>query len=867
MELVERQAALEELRMLLSASAQRGRIALVMGEAGIGKTSLLQILAEAHDPVWWGACDALQTPHSLAPLLDIARAHDVRFSRWLGGTREGLFEAVLDELRLAVKPVLVVIEDVHWADEATLDLLKFLGRRIDHARGLLVVSFRDDELGPAHPLRAVIGDLPPRAMTRIQLARLTPEGVETVARRALRSPAGLYAVTQGNPFFLSELLRRPEHSLPRNVQDLVLARFARLEPAAQAVVRLVSIVPRRLERWLLEQVLRPAAPSVEACLNSGLLLADATTLSFRHELARVAVESALPQPVAQSLHSQLLHALEKSGRAIALVRLAHHAALAGDAEARARYAPAAASGADKHGANREAARHLHTPLQLAGAVSEDERRGWLESYALDSAQGDWYEQAIGARRELEDLYRRRADRVGEAASLSRLALLYAHMLRNREAGDASRRAIELLEALPPGAALATAYGVEASLRMLDRDIDKAIEWGKKAVALAQHCGERKRLCYSKSTLGMALLFRDYEAGCRELADALAQARAEGFVVARSNALLSLGTGAGELMQIESATRWLGQAMAEAHEHQLEGLQHYCGAWLALCELHAGQWDAAAARASEIVARAECWPVTRFTALLALGRLRVRRGEPGAEDALEAALSLAGEGEALPRIGSIRAARAEAAYARGDRDGAVAEAQSALPLAIDRQHPWFIGELAYWSWRAGALDTAPAQCAEPYALQIAGDWRAAAAAWQRLGCTYERARALEEGDADAQREALALFEALGARAKAQALRRQLHGDGVRGLPRGTRPSTRRNAFGLTQRELQVLLLLCDGRRNAEIAKRLCRSVRTIDNHLATVFDKLGVNTRFAAVQAAQRAGLTQPIQAGAARKFE
>jgi DNA-binding CsgD family transcriptional regulator len=805
--------------------------------------------------VWWGACDSLQTPHSLAPLLDIARAQDVRFSQRLGGPRGALFEAVLDELRLAAKPVLVVIDDVHWADEATLDLVKFLGRRIERTRALLVISFRDDEVGPAHPLRAVTGELPARALTRIQLARLTPEGVETVARRALRSPAGLYAATQGNPFFLSELLRHPEHSLPGNVQDLVLARFARLDPAAQAVVRLVSIVPRRLERWLLEDVLGPDLPSIEACLDSGLLLADATTLSFRHELARVAVESALPQPVAQSLHLQLLHALEKSGRAIPLVRLAHHAALAVDGEAVARYAPAAASEARKHGANREAARHLRTALQLAAAVSEDERRGWLESYALDSAHVDWYEQAISARRELEELYRRRADRVGEAASLSRLALLYAHMLRNREAGAASRRAIELLEPLPSGAAHATAYGVEASLRMLDRDIDQAIEWGRKAVALAQQCGERKRLCYSKSTLGMALLFRDYEAGCRELNDALAQAGAEGFVVARSNALLSLGIGAGELMQIESATRWLGQAIADAHEHELDGPEHYCGAWLALCELHAGRWDDAAARAGEIVARAESWPVTRFTALLALGRLRVRRGDPGADEALEAALSLAGEGDSLQRIGPVRAARAEAAYARGDRDGAVAEAQSALPLAIDRQHPWFIGELAYWSWRAGALETAPAQCAEPYALQIAGDWRAAAAAWQRLGCTYERARALEEGDADAQREALALFEALGARPKAQALRRQLNSEGVRGLPRGARPSTRGNAFGLTQRELQVLLLLCDGRRNAEIAERLCRSVRTVDNHMAAVFAKLGVDTRLAAIQAAQRAGLT------------
>jgi DNA-binding CsgD family transcriptional regulator/tetratricopeptide (TPR) repeat protein len=854
MELVERQAALQTLRTLLGACTQRGHVALVAGEAGIGKTSLVRALAEGHDPVWWGACDALETPHPLAPLLDIAREQQVRFARQLGGPRAALFESVLDELRLATKPVLVVMEDVHWGDEATLDLVKFLGRRIERARALLVLTFRDDEVGPAHPLRRVTGELPAHATTRIELAPLSPQAVETVARRALRAPAGLHAATQGNPFFLSELLRHPEQSLPRSVQDLVLARFARLDPPAQAIVRLAAVVPGRLERWLLEEILGPDLPAMEACLHCGLLLADSASFSFRHELARVAVESALPQPVAQSLHAQVLKTLEGSGRAIAPARLAHHAALAADSDAVARYAPLAAADARKQGAHREAARHLRTALRLAPAASEGERRGWLEAYALDSGNVDWHGEAIQARRALEDLYRRSADRLGEAGNLSRLALLYAYMLRNREAAATSRRAVELLEELPPGPALATAYGVEASLRLLDRDIDQAIAWSHKAVDVAQQHGDRQRLCYSRSTLGMALMFRDAQAGSRELEDALAQARAEGFTVAAANALLNLGSGFGELLQVPSAVRWLQEAIAFAREHELDGIEHYCSAWLALCELHQGSWEQAAARAGAIVARPESWPVVRFTALLALGQLRVRRGEPGADEALDAALSLAGAGDSLQRIAPVRAARAEAAYARGDCAGAVAEAQSALPLAVQRQHPWFAGELAYWCWRAGALDTPTTPCAEPYALQIAGDWRGAAAAWQALGCSYERARALEEGDEDAQREALAVFEALGARAKAQVLRRRLQGEGVRGLPRGVRNSTRGNAFGLTGRELQVLQLLCEGLRNAEIAQRLSRSVRTVDNHVASVFAKLGVETRLAAIQAAQRAGL-------------
>ena len=164
-----------------------------------------------------------------------------------------------------------------------------------------------------------------------------------------------------------------------------------------------------------------------------------------------------------------------------------------------------------------------------------------------------------------------------------------------------------------------------------------------------------------------------------------------------------------------------------------------------------------------------------------------------------------------------------------------------------------------SWRSGAgapasLDAAPVLCAEPYALQIGGRWREAAEAWHRLGCPYERARALADGDVEAQREALASFERLGAEPAAEALRRRLREAGIAGIARGARATTRGHAYGLTTRELEVLRLLCDGLRNAEIAARLSRSVRTVDHHLAAVFAKLGVDSRVAAIRLAQRDGL-------------
>jgi DNA-binding CsgD family transcriptional regulator len=250
--------------------------------------------------------------------------------------------------------------------------------------------------------------------------------------------------------------------------------------------------------------------------------------------------------------------------------------------------------------------------------------------------------------------------------------------------------------------------------------------------------------------------------------------------------------------------------------------------------------------------------------VALGRLRTRRGDPGAEEVLGQALELAERSGTLQRIAPARAALAEWAWVQGDPARADAEAAAALPLAQAHGHAWFIGELALWRFRAGTLAQVPAGCAEPYALELAGRWRDAAGVWQALGCPYEQARALAEGDTDAQRDALALFDTLGARPAADALRRRLRDAGVRGVARGARESTRSHPCGLTAAEMKVLALVCADLRNADIAERLHRSVRTVDHHVAAVLAKLGVESRQEAVRRAEREGwLTQSGQSGAA----
>ena len=360
-ELLERDGLLAALNAAAEAAARgEGGTVLVSGEAGIGKTSLLERFAAGigRGRVLWGACEALATPRPLGPLHDIAGEAGMALRGALArpGDRATLFGAVLDELARPPAPTVVVFEDVHWADDATLDLVKYLGRRIRSAGALLVLSHRDDPAS-LDKLRGVLGNLPAAHVARLAVPPLSRTAVEQLAARVARRDAvGVHVATGGNAFFVTEVLRHggATTGVPVTVRDAVLARAATLPPRANELLQLVAIVPRQVDLALLADVLAPTTETIEACLASGLLVADGASLRFRHELARTAIEEALPPPRAAALQRRVLAALEaRPDGETSLAARAHHAQKAGDAAAILRWSPRAAQRRFVRGARRQ----------------------------------------------------------------------------------------------------------------------------------------------------------------------------------------------------------------------------------------------------------------------------------------------------------------------------------------------------------------------------------------------------------------------------------------------------------------------------------------------------------------------------------
>jgi len=836
--------------------AGRGSTALITGEAGIGKTSLVRALAErvgGGARVLEAACDDLVASRTLGPLHDAAAGTDGPLAAALAddGPVDRVFAALLEELG-EERPTVLVVEDVHWADDATLDVLGYAARRVEPLGAVLVLTMRD-EIDPRHPLHRLLGALTSCPVHRIELAPLSRSAVQALATGTGRDVDAVHALTRGNPFFVTETLAAPRDEVPVSVKDAVLARLRGLDADCREALERLSVVPSHVPPDLATVLLGASVHALPAAEHAGVIEGRSDGLGFRHELARRAIESSLPVTRRRSLNQavvEALHAQDRPERA----RLMHHAVAAGDVDTVLAIGPGAAREAARAGSHRQALAHLEAVVPYVARLAPGAHAAVLDEYGWELYNAHRFREAVQAGSAAAELYGGLGEPVALGLCLVRVSRHWFMAGETDAAEECAERAVRILEATGDDAALAQATLYQGAILALVEDPEQAGAVLLRAGELARRSQRMDLLVLCLNYSGIARVEAGDPTGLEQVRESIALATAGGYHEEAARGYTNLAEllmRAGRLAELERCvidgldfTRERG---FWSHAYNLE--VHRC-----LLLLRRGDWDGAEQGLRELVDTVDDPGMLYAYSVPWLGRLLARRGDPAAGEMLAVAWEQAQRHRLILGLAYAGIARVEWAWLTGAPDVAQEVGAFLLPRT---EHPGaapFRGELLRYLARAGLPAEPFAGCPPAYAAGLQGDWRAAAGAWRAAGDPYEAALELaQSGEADVIGEALLALEGLGAQPAAAHVRERLRAMGAP-VPRGPRAVTRANPAGLTPRQLAVLALLREGMTNAEIADRLVLSVRTVDHHVAAVLDKLGVRSRREAAAAAQELGV-------------
>lgn len=833
---LEREDHVERLMQLLGrAQAAEGSIVALVGEAGVGKTSLVDAFVRnvgdrAH--VLRGACDDLSIPEPLGPLYDLIRAAKLDLPiAATGGSRLQLFSELLDRLSGSNWPTVLVIEDVHWADDATLDLIRFLGRRIAGTTVLMLLTARNEASEGQRRLRQALGEIPTGTVRRVEVPLLSEAAVSFLAAQAGLDPAALFRATEGNAFFTNELIEAGNaEALPGSVRDAVLRRAERLSPGAREVLDTASVFPRRAERTILmAQLGADGEFHVREAVAAGLLTERGDHLHFRHEIARRAVEAALPQHARRSINGKVLATLSDAVD-IPAARLVHHARQAHEPAAVRRLAPAAAAEASAVGSHREAAEMLSVLLDGPGSealpdFAELSMTLGIELYLL-GRMNEALARAETARRR----YEQRGDllKVGDCL---RWISRFSYLNGNRVAAEVSAaEAVRLLSSQPPGGELAMALSNQSQLASMADRVDECLRAGEAAIRLAETVGRRDIICHARNNMGTMRQWQDLDAARNWLTANRDAALADDLQEHAARAYCNLGCVLINWFAYAEAEQVLSVGVAYCVERDLDTWRDYMRAWQGELALRIGRWDEAAAIAQSVLDNPAVTPLSRFPASLTLARLRTRRGD-NADVLFRQLDQYLVRGREFQRLAPYAVLRAEAAWITGHgQEKALALLQEAINLMPNRK---LYPELIFWHAKLNGLS--------PDAQAVT---RLASA-----DMPFEHALLGLDGTPAQRMAALSALRHLGAAAVIESktgTKTVRPAIAVRGLGR----STKENPCGLTQREMEVLALIAKSRSNKAIARELAISAKTVDHHVSAVLGKLAASSRLEAANKAR-----------------
>lgn len=849
--LLEREEELAVLsRLLIDLPTSGGKVVLIRGEAGIGKSSLVREFLEsirdsAH--VYVGFCDDLETPQPFGPLWDIGR-DDAGLNHALHESdRQEVMQSFFELFVPSLRPNLVVIEDTHWSDEATLDSIKYAGRRIARTNGLLILTYRDEEVDLDNPLRTVLGSLPSESVERVELEGLSRAAIAELLTESSLDPDQVLEVTHGNPFYVTEMALTEGDDVPSSVRDSVMARLGQLSVLSRGMLRYMSVIPERTTMDELAALIGSTESQLTECERLGLLVVGPESVRFRHELIRRTVESSLTTTESISIHRALLDVLPADSDP---ARLVHHARGANDVDRLIELVPLAAVAAADVGSHREASAHYRTLEPYMERLPGDEQARLLADWAV-------MEYYLGHEESVQLLERsihlsRQLDNRHDLAKALELAMTVheTHGLAST-ARRYAEEAIELLREDGPPFDLASALSRYAYLLIHigeGRPADGAIE---EALVLADDSGNELARLRALAVKGQLAVVRGQPGGLGLVEQVREEAEAGGYRFEEAKALRNLAYIALEISDLTMQEDVARRSKETAIRYELPILEVEADTVYADALMRKGDWADAEELATE---RLGSHVNADLHLKRVLGLLRLRTGHSGAREFLDDAWSIAQRYDEIDFLLHVGACLAEEMWLVDETDPSLTKRlRDLVARGIYMEFPWPAGWLAFWLWRLGELREIPGGLPEPHLLSIRGDVASATEAWATIGMPYRRAMALSCGDAGDRLAALEILGSLGADAVAAKVRRELRAEGV-SVPRGKGRATKEHAAGLTARQAEILELLAEGLSNPEIADRLFLSLRTVENHVSAVLARLGSSSREEAVGMARSQGL-------------
>ncbi|MEO5980041.1 MAG: AAA family ATPase [Chryseolinea sp.] len=864
MELLERDSYVENLQALFErADKGTGHVVFVAGESGIGKSSVVNQFTDCVSgaaATYVGYCDSLFTPRPLGPLFDVAGQIGKGFLNLLKTEKDRgqIFSAFHHELSVSVLPVVLVIEDIHWADEATIDFIKLLGRRIERLRCLLVLTYRDNEIHALHPVKSVFSDIPPVNFSKIALAPLSRAAVDQLAgMKGLLTGDKIYDLTGGNPFYVAEVLTNSGSGIPERVKDSILSVFYNKDERVQGLWELLSILPLQIESSVIEMIEPDFFDHAEESIRNGVIILRHDNVSFKHELFRDAIEGSMSLYRKRNLHGKVLKALlathSYSGN---LPLLVHHACHANERSMVATLAPQAGDEASTFGSHIEAAKFYNTAIEFT-ASSDESIADLYARHAYECYLINQITSAVISQEKALAIWRKKKDVINEGAALRMLSRHLWFQGRCKEVMQLAFESVRVLEDGTKCRQLALGYSNLCALYMVSDDVNKTIHWGNKAVELADKLGDTEVLVQALCNIGTVLMKYSLPGGVGKINESLSIALKHEFHDHVAAAYTNLACMFVLSKQFKKAEKEFETGLSYCEPRDLNIWKYYMESQRIRLLMDTCRWVEAEVLARSIYDNPVHTAVIRIGAIVGLARLKMRRGE------FEEARLLVREGRSIAdptteahTMTPAFTAQLELCWLLNEPAPEEEIAEAVKVLFQEKSNSWYYGELAYWKQKCG-IESPEDQMVNfvgPYQFEQRGEWRAAAEVWKQLGCKYEQALTLFEGDELAQRESLSILDALDLQGVVTSLKLKMRNKGVRHIPRGMRDSTRNNPAMLTERQVEVLTLLRNGKQNKEIADKLFISSKTVDHHISAILSKLEVSSRSKAVLEAEKLGI-------------